>query len=140
MFGKDLVRKTQRFSTTLKDIPKLTKQLSNSLRGGEVIALIGDLGAGKTTFAKELAKRLGITKTVPSPTFALLQSFSGVLPKNKKKVVLYHLDIYRTNSFTEVKHLGIIEHWNKPNTVTIIEWADKIAAQLPPDTIYVYFK
>lgn len=128
-----------RFSTNLDKIPEKSLQISKNLAGGEVLALIGDLGSGKTTFTKLLAKQLAITKPVPSPTFPLLQTFQGTLPKNKKTITLYHLDLYRTKTWKEVSALGIEEFWQQPNTITIIEWAEKIEKHLPKNTLYVYF-
>jgi tRNA threonylcarbamoyladenosine biosynthesis protein TsaE len=124
----------------LNDIPEFAAAFAQTLRGGEIIGLVGDLGAGKTTFVKALGKQLGIKKIIPSPTFILLQSFVGKLPNSKaQRMTLYHLDIYRLHSFQDVTHLGIQEWWGQPNTVTIIEWADKIKQHLPAKTIIITF-
>lgn len=109
------------------------KTLASSIQGGEVIALIGELGSGKTTFTKAFGKALGVKEAISSPTFVLMQEF-----KTKKKLYLYHLDLYRTKNFKEVESLGITEWWTHPETVTVIEWADKIIDQLPPRTQIIY--
>lgn len=106
--------------------------------GGEIFALSGDLGSGKTTFAKAFGKALGIKQNIPSPTFVLMQEF----PTKRKAlsgrmITLYHLDLYRIKTFKEVKALGITEWWSHPETITIIEWAEKIKEQLPPQTISI---
>lgn len=116
----------------------VAKSLAKQLKGGEVIALIGPLGSGKTTFAKALAKLMKVKKKVTSPTFTLMHAFPARLP-NKKPITFYHLDLYRTKSFREAKALGITEIWGKKNTVTLIEWADKIKKHLPKKTIYLQF-
>ena len=110
------------------------KKIAKIIKGGEVFALIGELGSGKTTFTKALGKALGIRQTISSPTFVMMQQFE--IPKSK--LFLYHLDLYRTKSFKEVKSLGITEWWGHPQTVTVIEWADKILNNLPPNTTIIY--
>lgn len=121
----------------ISEINSFVEKFAKTLKGGEVVALIGDLGSGKTTFTKALAKTLGIKRAVTSPTYILLQEFNGILPLNKQPVTLYHLDLYRTNSFIECQHLGLTEFWEKPKTITIIEWADKISEHLPKKTIII---
>ena len=123
---------------TLSDIPKQAKTLSLGLKGGEVFALNGPLGSGKTTFVKALGKSLKIRNKITSPTFILLQGFDFKL--GSKKFALYHLDLYRIKNFKEAKALGLKEFWGQPNTVTFIEWADKIKKHLPSKTIRLEFK
>lgn len=126
---------------TLDDIPKKSLQVARHIRGGKIFALIGPLGAGKTTFVKTVAKHLGITTRVTSPTFTLMNSYS-VRPSIKNAITetktLYHLDLYRTKKFAEVEQLGITEVWGKRNTIVFIEWADKIQKYLPKKTIFIY--
>jgi tRNA threonylcarbamoyladenosine biosynthesis protein TsaE len=108
-------------------------EIAQTLKGGEVLALIGELGSGKTTFTKALGKALGIKRNIPSPTFVMMQEFM-----TKQGLTLYHLDLYRTKNFTEVQSLGITEWWGHPKTITVLEWADKIQGHLPKKTIYIY--
>jgi tRNA threonylcarbamoyladenosine biosynthesis protein TsaE len=94
------------------------------LRGGEVLALHGDLGAGKTTLVRGIAAGLGVPRrTVSSPTFALIHEYAGRLP-------LVHADLYRLDGETELAHLGLSEYLNG-RAVVAIEWADKAARELP---------
>jgi tRNA threonylcarbamoyladenosine biosynthesis protein TsaE len=127
------------YRITIDEGPALAKKLAKKLRGGEILALIGPLGAGKTTFAQTLGKALGIRRRIISPTFILMQQYRGRLPApNAKPVTLYHLDLYRTKDFREARGLGLTELWHQPDSITIIEWADRIKTHLPPNTIYIH--
>lgn len=119
----------------LSKATKLAEDIAKTIKGGEIFALSGDLGAGKTTFTKALGKALGIKQTIPSPTFVMMQEFEI----KTRKLTLYHLDLYRTNTFAEVEGLGITQLWGRPETVTVIEWADKISKNLPKHTIRIKF-
>lgn len=109
---------------------KFAARLAESLQPGDVIALEGDLGAGKTTFTKGLAKGLDIKKTVNSPTFTIIKEYRGSLP-------LYHMDVYRVADAFE--DLGFDEYF-EGDGVTVVEWAHLIQEQLPAEmlTIYLY--
>jgi tRNA threonylcarbamoyladenosine biosynthesis protein TsaE len=115
-------------------------KLAKTLLGGEVLALIGDLGSGKTTFTKALGRALGVKGVITSPTFVMMQQYQTTTKnKENKPLWLYHLDLYRTNNFSEVKSLGIEQYWGHPETITVIEWADKILDHLPQKTLLFQF-
>lgn len=97
------------------------------LEAGDVITLEGDLGAGKTTFTKGIAKGLGITKTVNSPTFTIIKEYQGSLP-------LYHMDVYRLKDSEE--DLGFDEYF-EGDGVTVVEWAHLIEDQLPMEFLQI---
>jgi len=132
-------------SPRLKDVvtlrtqgPEDTFQLGvafgSTARGGEVIALIGTLGAGKTQFVKGLASGLGILpEEVNSPTFALMQSYEG-------RLILTHIDLYRLENQDEIRGLGLEEEIENPSGLAVIEWADKGADLLPPEILQLRFK
>jgi tRNA threonylcarbamoyladenosine biosynthesis protein TsaE len=96
---------------------------------GTVIALSGDLGAGKTCFIQGLAAGLGVATPVTSPTFVMISEHAGRLP-------LYHVDLYRTESLAEIRALGLDELLHGEG-VTAIEWAEKAEPLLPPRTVRV---
>ncbi len=147
---------------TLSQIPQKAKEIAQKLKSGEIFALVGPLGSGKTTFVQALGKELKIKQKITSPTFILLQAFPFKLNpaknrtakgarwrdarltsngiKNKKEIWLYHLDLYRTKNFNEIKALGLLEVWGRPDTVTLIEWADKIKKYLPKKSKIIRFK
>lgn len=103
--------------------------LAAGLGPGDVVAVTGALGAGKTCFAQGLARGLGVTRTATSPTFVLVNQYRGRLP-------VHHVDVYRTGSLTEVLDLGLSELLDGDG-VTVIEWADRIVPLLPARTIHV---
>jgi tRNA threonylcarbamoyladenosine biosynthesis protein TsaE len=123
---------------TLGQIPQAAKDITKQLKGGEILALVGPLGSGKTTFTKALGLELKIKHKITSPTFILMQAFPFKL-KGKKQAWLYHLDLYRTKNFKEVKSLGLLEIWGRSDTVTVIEWADKIKRHLPKQSLTIKF-
>jgi tRNA threonylcarbamoyladenosine biosynthesis protein TsaE len=106
-----------------KETFNLAKRFALDLAGGEIIGLVGDLGAGKTIFAKGLAAGLGIKRTVNSPTFVLMKLYKV---KNHPTIKqLCHIDAYRSQSLDELINIGVAEYLNKKDTITVIEWVEK---------------
>lgn len=101
-----------------------------------VIALSGNLGAGKTTFVQGFAQTLGIKTPIQSPTFVLMKIYS--LEKKYLKHLI-HIDAYRIESPQELEHLGFHELLNDKDGVILIEWADRIKKILPKDTMWIRF-
>lgn len=101
--------------------------------GAVVVALYGDLGAGKTAFVKALARTLGITEEVTSPTFVLMKLYA--LPEASPFAQLVHIDAYRVETHDEMRVLHFEELLQKEDTIICIEWADKIEALLPEDAV-----
>ncbi|MEE3420246.1 MAG: tRNA (adenosine(37)-N6)-threonylcarbamoyltransferase complex ATPase subunit type 1 TsaE [Lachnospiraceae bacterium] len=108
----------------------LGKKMAEEARGGEVIALDGDLGCGKTVFTQGFADGLGITEPVTSPTFTILQSYTG------GRLPLYHFDVYRIEDIDEMDEIGY-EDCFYGEGVSLVEWASQIGELMPEDTIYV---
>ena len=110
---------------------KIAEKLAKALHAGDVILLDGDLGAGKTTFTKGLARGLGIRKNVKSPTFTLIREYhEGRLP-------LYHMDVYRLEE-TGGDDLGLEEYFNGDG-VSVVEWSQFVEDDLPKEFLIVHF-
>lgn len=99
------------------------------LQKGDVVSLRGSLGAGKTVFAKGIAKTLGIEDNIVSPTFTLIQEYEG-------KMKMFHLDLYRLSGEDEFESMGG-EDFLYPDGTSLIEWSEKIEDMLPDGTIYI---
>lgn len=111
-----------------------------------VLAFHGDLGSGKTTFIKELAKKLGVVETVTSPTFMLMKLYNLPVQHDKygeerfdvlRKFV--HADVYRIEEIDEMRVLGFEKILAEKNSIICIEWAEKVSEMLPEDTIDITF-
>jgi tRNA threonylcarbamoyladenosine biosynthesis protein TsaE len=116
-------------SRSADETQALGERLGLRLGRGDVVACIGPLGSGKTCFLQGLARGLGVTAPVTSPTFVLVNEYHGRLP-------VYHVDAYRTGSLSELVDVGLEEMLHGEG-VTIVEWADKLLPLLPPRTITV---
>jgi len=106
------------------------ERLGRALGPGAVVALTGELGAGKTCFIQGLVRGLGVSVRATSPTFVLINQYRGRVP-------VYHVDAYRTDSLTELMDLGLLELLGGGG-VTVIEWADKLPSLLPSEAIRVH--
>ena len=105
-------------SSSREDTIKAAENLAGKFVGGEVVLLSGELGAGKTVFAKGVAKALGVAQEVTSPTFAIHNSYEG-------RLTLNHFDFYRLDE-TEAEVLGLDEFFGGKDSVCLIEWEEKI--------------
>ena len=99
------------------------KEFADTLKGGEFVAMYGDLGAGKTAFVQGVARALGITDRVTSPTFAIVSEYEGRLP-------LYHFDVYRIADPEEMYEIGF-EEYVESGGVCMVEWAELIEELFP---------
>lgn len=116
-------------STSPEQTQDAGERLGRGLGPGAVVALTGELGAGKTCFIQGLVRGLGVASRATSPTFVLINQYRGRLP-------VYHVDAYRTDSLTELIDLGLLELMGGEG-VTVIEWADKLRSLLPSEAIHI---
>ena len=116
---------------------ELGLKFAKELKGGEVVLLYGDLGAGKTTFVQGLARGFGITERILSPTFVLQR-----IHKIQKRGIgeLNHIDLYRIENPKDIDSLGLAEILDEGNSITVIEWADRIKNFPDRPGYKIYFK
>jgi tRNA threonylcarbamoyladenosine biosynthesis protein TsaE len=115
-----------------EDTVKLAEELSFHIDEGSLIALDGDLGAGKTTFSQAVARCLGVDDTVNSPTFTIIKEYQGsFLP-------FYHMDVFRITEL-EAEELGLDEYFYGEG-LTIVEWAKRIEAIMPQERLSIYIE
>lgn len=113
---------------------KLGEVIGNCLDQGDIVALIGDLGAGKTCMTKGLAKSLGVSDQyeITSPTFTIVNEYPGI-------TTFWHVDAYRLESASDMIDTGFEDYFSGGGVV-VIEWAEKILDILPPNTLFVTFE
>lgn len=109
----------------------LAANYAKTMKGGEIISLSGDLGAGKTIFAKGFATGLGINEEITSPTFTVMNEYVG------KNLNLYHYDAYRLKSGREAYEAGLCDYLGDKNSVCLIEWADNMKSALPENIVKI---
>jgi tRNA threonylcarbamoyladenosine biosynthesis protein TsaE len=116
---------------------EIAAQLANKyLHSGVIIALSGDLGAGKTTFTQGFAKALGIKEKIPSPTFVITRQYP--IPNTDK--YFYHLDLYRLETGFDTMNIGIGEILSNQKNLVLVEWSEKLGNSLPKTAIKISFK
>lgn len=116
---------------TAQETEELGKRFGQKAQRGMIVSLRGSLGAGKTVFAKGVARALGINEAIVSPTFTLVQEYEGKLP-------MYHMDLYRISGCEEFEQMGG-EELLFSDGIALVEWSEKIQEMLPKKTIYVSF-
>lgn len=120
---------------SLTELESFASIVATKLQPGSVIALQGNLGAGKTTFTKKIAKALEMHDTVTSPTFSVMNLYPL-----KTDQLLIHADLYRLNTEQDIRNLGIQDYIDERQHIVIIEWPEKAEALLPDDTIWIHFE
>lgn len=105
------------------------RKVGKMLRGGDIIAYVGGMGAGKTTFTRGLAEGMGLGDVVTSPTFALVNEYAG-------KTTLYHFDMYRIMNEEALETTGFYDYMT-PQSVIAVEWSENITSALPENTIFI---
>ena len=125
---------------------EFAQNFAKNLHGGEVLALHGDLGGGKTTFTKGLAEALRVEENITSPTFVILKNYQGKIQDpstnsgQAKRIEFVHIDAYRSETIEDIKSVGIEDFLGRNDVVMVIEWAEKIKEILPANVININFK
>ena len=121
------------YSPSVEATHQFAAQLATHLQPGEVIALFGDLGSGKTTFTQGFAKACGVTSPITSPTFTIMHIYRG------QQWPIYHFDFYRLQSVAEAQALGCEEYFDGDG-VTLVEWPERALALLPPQHLQIHLR
>lgn len=121
-------------SHSAEETQHIARNLAATLHGGEVIALIGELGAGKTTFTQGLAAALGSTAKVKSPTFTVMHEYDANRGAIRRIV---HADFYRMTENGELRALALDDE-RRPDTIIVVEWPNAIAADIRPDIVVTF--
>ena len=109
---------------------RLGEKIGEKASSGMIIALYGDLGAGKTTLVQGIAKGLGINDYVTSPSFIIISEYKG-------RIDLTHIDLYRLDDKLQIEDIGIDDQFMKDNNVCVIEWAEKLGDLLPKGAVKI---
>lgn len=157
MMRKDVVTRSASETRKLSRDVAMEILRHSSRKHATVVALVGELGAGKTTFAAAFVRALGIKTRIQSPTFVLIKTYSVPHVRGKQLVIcdkrrsshaacyslhatrLVHIDCYRLERPAELMHLGLRETLRDPNAVILIEWAERIRQVLPKGTVWINF-
>ncbi len=123
----------EREINSTEEMIEFGKEIGSNLEGGSVLELIGDVGAGKTTFTKGLALGLGVLETVQSPTFTISRVYEG------DNLTLSHYDFYRLNDYGIMK-MELAENLSDPQNITVVEWAGELADILPEKHLKLIFE
>lgn len=115
-----------------EETEELGEKIGRTLRGGEVLALFGGMGMGKTAFARGLARGLGVTGEVSSPTFALVHEYTGAL-------TMYHFDMYRVTGWDDLYSTGFFDYLESGG-VLLIEWSENIENALPENAAKIWVR
>lgn len=126
--------KIELITNSANDTIEFGKSVARAVEKGAVISLVGDLGAGKTTFTKGVARGLGIMDNVTSPTFTILNEYVG----EEKR--LYHFDFYRIEDESELVELGFEDYFPSADGLTIVEWVEKAPSVLPKQYYQITFE
>lgn len=115
---------------SVQETEQLASNFAKELRRGDVIAFTGGMGAGKTAFVRGLAKGLGVTGEVSSPTYAIVNEYRG-------DPALYHFDMYRVESSEDLFTTGYYDYLDEGESILAVEWSENITDSLPEQTVFV---
>ncbi len=123
-----------------EDTVRIARLFAQRLKPGDVVALYGDLGAGKTEFVRGICQHFHVEELVTSPTFAIINQYFGSLPTGET-IVLYHVDLYRIKSPKELHEIGFAECVAAPDAIKMVEWSERAdqLLELPHYAVFIDF-
>ena len=122
----------QQVTRSAEETAEMGRGFGARLHGGDVVALLGELGSGKTQFVTGVCRGLGTSGHVGSPTFTIIHEYPA------ERITVVHADLYRIRTLAEVAETGLVEYF-RPPFICLIEWAELLVDSLPPDSYIVRF-
>ena len=119
---------------TLEDTKAIAVRLAKTIKPGDIICLVGNLGAGKTTFTQMLCEALGTDEYVTSPSFSIMNAYTGIL--DGAPIPIYHFDVYRISDPDEMDEIGFDDYLFGKG-ISIVEWATKVEEYIPENAIWI---
>jgi tRNA threonylcarbamoyladenosine biosynthesis protein TsaE len=117
--------------TLESELPALAEKLSNTFSLGEPVCFVGEMGVGKTTFIKRICQHLGVTDSISSPTYSIVNEYKTA------HFSIFHFDLYRVNSPEELMDIGFEEYLENPKAYCFIEWPDKAGGLIPDKCVEI---
>lgn len=135
------VRMKSEISNSSVETQNIAQDFGKTLKGGSVVCLYGELGAGKTTFVQGLARGLGIKNRIISPSFIIVRRYDlGLRNKDLKIKHFYHIDLYRLENENGLEGLGLDEILDDKKSIIAVEWAEKLGKKLPKKRTDIYLE
>ncbi|MFA5926983.1 MAG: tRNA (adenosine(37)-N6)-threonylcarbamoyltransferase complex ATPase subunit type 1 TsaE [Patescibacteria group bacterium] len=122
-----------------KETYALADKIAKASHAGDIFALSGDLGSGKTTFVKAFAKSMNVGQPITSPTFVLIKTYK-IAEERIEANVLVHVDAYRLQGESDVEAIGLHEFMQRKDTIVLIEWPERVEGSLPDKTKHISFE
>lgn len=111
---------------------RLGSDFARKLKAGNLVAMYGDLGSGKTQFAKGICSAFDVKEVVNSPTFTIVNEYHGTLPGSKEAIRIFHIDLYRLKNMEEIFGIGFDEYLESGG-ICLVEWAEKLNGIIPDE-------
>jgi tRNA threonylcarbamoyladenosine biosynthesis protein TsaE len=126
------------FSHSEEETLTIAKEFSKQLKSGDIVALIGNLGVGKTLFIRGICSYFQVEEIITSPTFTIMNQYTGYA--DDQEINIIHIDLYRIKNINELIELGFVELLSTPDSIILIEWAEKAEHLLPKPHYRITFE
>ena len=138
--GKDTGMDTKYITHSTEETKRIAAEFAHAVKPGTVVALRGDLGAGKTTFVQGMLETLGAEKPYVSPTFVIMKEYDLPVPSAGGIARIYHVDAYRIDEPEEIGKLGFEEWCADPEGIVLVEWPEKLGNLIPESAEEIFFR
>ena len=131
---KSISEIAEKTTTSEEETELFAEELSSKVQAGDIICYFGEVGAGKTVFTRGLCKGLGVTGYVNSPSYIILNQYIG------QQYKIFHYDLYRISDVEELTEIGFYDFAGKDDSITLIEWSEKLEDELPERRIDIFIE